>query len=104
MSLIKVETVVVGYVFDAQVSLEGQQTQLAYDGDKTRRSTDVVEVNDNELEITFHAVGVAKTEWNLTITQLEPVERKLYDLDGSIRSTGHSLVFDSVVLEEEEEL
>jgi len=101
MSLIKVETVVVGYLFDAQVTLEGQETQLAYDGDKTRRSTDIIEINDNELEIAFHGVGVAGTEWQLTITQLEPVERTLYEREGAIKSTGHSLVLDSVVLEEE---
>lgn len=102
MSHIKVETVVVGYLFGAQVSLEGQATQLAYDGDKTRKSTDVIEIKDNELEIVFHGVGVATTEWQLTVTQLEPVERKLYDREGAIKSTGHSLVMDSVVLEEEE--
>lgn len=101
MSQIKLETVVVGYLFDAQVLLEGQETKLAYDGDKTRKSTDVVEVNDNELEITFHGVGVAGTEWLLVVTQLEPTKKTLYKREGAIKSTGHSLVIDSVVLEEE---
>lgn len=101
MPKLKLETVVVGYLFDAQVLLEGKETKLAYDGDKTRRSTDVIEVNDNQLEITFHGVGVAGTEWLLVVTQLEPTEKTLYKREGAIKSTGHSLVFDSVDLEEE---
>lgn len=98
MPKIKLETVVVGYLFDAQVWLEGQETKLSYDGDKTRRSTDVIQVNDDELNITFHGVGVAGTDWQLTITQLQPTKKELYDRKGSIQSSGHSLVMDSVKL------
>jgi hypothetical protein len=100
MPKIKLETVVVGYLFDAQVWLQDQETKLAYDGDKTRKSTDVVTVNDNQLDITFHGVGVAGTEWLLVVTQLEPSEKTLYERNGAIKSTGHSLVMDSVMLEE----
>src|ERR1044072_1761300 len=75
MSKIKIETVVVGFLFDAQVWLEGQETKLAYDGNDTRKSTDIVDVNDNELNITFHAVGVAGTDWHLTINELAPREK-----------------------------
>lgn len=101
MAKLKIETVVVGFLFDAQVWLEGQETKLAYDGNDTRSSTDIVEVNDNELNITFHGVGVAGTDWHLTITEVEPTERKLYDREGAIKSTGHSLITDSIPLEEE---
>ena len=101
MAKIKLETVVVGFLFDAQIWLEGQETKLSYDGDKTRKSTDVINVDDNELNITFHGVGIAGTEWGLTITELEPDEKELYDRKGAIKSTGHSLVMDSVKLEEE---
>ena len=101
MPKIKLETLVVGFLFDAQVWLEGQETKLSYDGDKTRKSTDVIDVSDNELNITFHGVGVAGTEWELTINELEPDKKQLYDRKGSIKSTGHSLVMDSVKLVEE---
>ena len=101
MSKIKIETVVIGFLFDAQVWLEGQETKLAYDGNDTRKSTDIVEVSDNELNIVFHGVGVAGTDWHLTITELEPTEKELYDRKGAIKSTGHSLIMDSVPLEEE---
>jgi hypothetical protein len=101
MAKIKTETVVVGFLFDAQVWLEGQETKLSYDGDKTRKSTDIVLINDNELNITFHGVGVAGTDWQITITQIAPMKKDLYDRKGTIKSTGHSLVMDSVKLEEE---
>ena len=101
MPKIKIETIVVGFLFDAQVWLEGQETKLAYDGNDTRKSTDIVDVNDNELNITFHAVGVAGTEWHLTINELQPAQKELYDREGEIKSTGHSLIMDSVPLEEE---
>jgi hypothetical protein len=96
MPTFKIETQVVGYLFDAQVWLEGQETKLAYDGDKTRKSTDVIKITDGELNITYHGVGEATTEWELTVTQLEPAEKELYKRKGSIRSTGHSLIMDSV--------
>jgi hypothetical protein len=101
MAKLKTETLVVGYLFDAQVWLEGQETKLAYDGDKTRKSTDVIEINDDELRINFHGVGVAGTEWELTINELQPTKRQLYNRKGAIKSTGHSLIEDSVELTEE---
>jgi hypothetical protein len=98
MPNIKIQTVVVGFLFDAHVWLEGEETKLSYDGDKTRKSTDVISVEDGELNIIFHGVGVAGTDWELTITELEPDEKQLYDRKGTIQSTGHSLVIDSVKL------
>ncbi|SRR5258705_1993967 len=101
MAKLKIETQVVGYLFDAQVWLEGQETKLAYDGDKTRKSTDVIEVNDDELNLTFHGVGIAGTDWELTIIELHPDKKELYKRKGAIKSTGHSLIMDSVKLTEE---
>jgi hypothetical protein len=101
MKQVKVVTEVVGYLFDAQVWLEGIETKLAYDGDKTRKSTDIVETADDQLEITFHGVGIADTEWELTLTQIKAdgTSKDLYKKKGSIRSTGHSLILDSVKVE-----
>lgn len=96
MPLIKVKTEVVGFLFDAQVWLEGNQILLSYDGNKTWQSTDMVNVEDGRLNIMFHGIGVAGTEWVLTITKLEPQKKELYKKEGATQSTGHSLISDSV--------
>jgi hypothetical protein len=96
MPIIKIQTQVVGFLFDAQVWLEGQETRLSYDGVKTRQSTDLINVTDDKLSITFHGVGMPTSEWELTIVQLEPDERELYKRKGSIRSTGHSLIMHEI--------
>ena len=102
MAVIKTETQVIGYLFDAQVWLEGQETTLSYDGDHTWKSTDLVNV-EGDLNITFHGVGIADAQWEFTITQLRPEDerKELYKKDGSIRSTGHSIIIDSTPLSQE---
>lgn len=95
MAVIKVRTEVVGFLFDAQIWLEGNEISLSYDGNKTRQSTDILDVEGN-LNISFHGVGVAGTDWVLTIVELEPKKADLYKKDGTIQSTGHSFVADSV--------
>jgi hypothetical protein len=100
MSVIMIETQVVGFLFDAQISLESIETKLSYDGVKTRKSTDVVEVKDGVLNIMFHGVGIATTDWEITVTQLQP-NKELFKKKGTTGSTGHSLVFDAVTLPKE---
>ena len=94
MANVKVRTEVVGFLFDAQVWLEGNEITLSYDGNKTWQSTDVVDVDGN-LDILFHGVGVAGTDWTLTIKELEPKKKDLYERKGMTQSNGHSLVSDS---------
>lgn len=96
MPVIKVRTEVVGFLFDAQLWLEGNQISLSYDGSKTWQSTDVLDITDGRLNILFHGVGITGTDWVLTITQLEPQKKELYKKEGKTQSTGHSFVSDSV--------
>jgi len=95
MSEIKVRTEVVGFLFDVQLWLEGNPIALSYDGNKTWKSTDILDVEGN-LNISFHAVGVAGTDWVLTIVELEPKKKDLYKKEGTTQSTGHSFIADSV--------
>ena len=92
MPVIKVQTIVVGYLWDAKVWLENQQINLAHDGNKTWQSTDLINVNDGVLNVVFHGRGIAGTDWGIIVNELEPVEKELLKKPGEIQSNGHSIV------------
>lgn len=98
MPIIKVQTNVIGFLFDADVWLENQQIPMANDGGKNWQSTDILDVRDGKLNIVFHGRGVAGADWTFTIVQLEPEEKAFYKNDGTIGSNGHSLFADFVAL------
>ena len=98
MPQITIKTTVVGYLSDVQIWLEGRQTRLGYDGAKTWSTTDIVEDERGSVEVALHGRGVAGTDWELTISELHPAQKQLYDKKGSIKSSGHSFVEDSVQL------
>lgn len=95
MAVIKVQTTITGFLFSAQVWLEGREISLSYDGNKTWTSTDMVDVSDGILNMIFHGQGLAGTDWTLNIDRIEP-DKNLFKNAGSITATGHSLVADAV--------
>lgn len=92
MPVIKVQTVVVGYLWDADVWLENQQINLAHDGNETWHSTDLINVGDGVLNVVFHGRGVAGTKWGIVVNELEPTGKELLKKPGQIQPNGHSAV------------
>ena len=95
MPKIIVETKVVGFLSNVQLWLEGQETNLSYDGNKTWKSTDQVTVNDGILSIMLHCQGFTGAKWEITINDTKSA-KELYKEKGSIDETGHSLLVDGV--------
>lgn len=98
MPVIKVQTNVIGFLFDADVWLENQQIPMTANGGDNWQSTDIVNVKDGRLNIVFHGRGVAGAAWEFTIVELEPDAKPLYKNAGAIGSNGHSLFADFVDL------
>lgn len=82
MSKHTVSTVVEGTLTSLFVSLEGVEIGLAFDGDKTFQSTDVLDIDDT-LNLVFHPRGVAFTKWNIAIT-LDDANEPLFKRAGQL--------------------
>lgn len=90
MSRHSVVTVVEGSLTSAFVQLEGFDIDLAYDGQRTYQSTDLLDI-DSALNLTFHGIGIAFARWTISIT-LDESERPLFKQSGTIPFDNESIL------------
>jgi hypothetical protein len=57
-----------GYVTSAYLFLEGFPIHMSYDGKKTYRSTDYLEIDDDALDVVLRVYGLNGTAWTLAVT------------------------------------
>lgn len=99
MSKHKVHTEIEGFLTSLFVSLEGFEIGLAYDGDKTYQSTDLLEI-DEALNLVFHGRGIAFANWKITIT-LDDGEEPLFKRSGFLTLDNESILKEGIPLPRE---
>jgi hypothetical protein len=90
-----------GYVTSAYLFLEGQPVHMSYDGKKTYRSTDYLEVDDDNLDVVMRVYGLNGTDWTLKIVVTRddnPPYRKELESKGEIRKKQTALLTKQVSL------
>lgn len=93
------ETRVEGFLTSLFVSLEGFEIGMAYDGIKTYRSTDLIEI-DGALNLTFHGVGIAFAKWKISVGFLGD-EAPFFERSGRISIDNESIVKEAILIPEE---
>ena len=92
-----------GYFTSVYLLLEGKSIHMSYDGEKTYRSTDYVEVVDDNLDVMMRVYGLNGTAWVLRIAVTRddsPSYRKEFENKGEIRKNQTDLLTKQVSLAE----
>jgi hypothetical protein len=90
-----------GYFTSAYLFLEGQTIQMAYDGDNLYKSTDIIDVKDNNIDIVLRVNGLNGTAWTLELNisnYEDSTYKKEYSENGKIEKNQTSLLNTTVKL------
>lgn len=96
MSQHKVLTVVEGDLTSLFVSLEGFEIGMAYDGDSTYQSTNLLNI-DGALNLIFHGRGIAFAKWKITIT-LDDGDEPLFKRSGQLTLDNESILKEAITV------
>lgn len=96
MSKQKVLTVVEGDLTSLFVSLEGFEIGMAYDGDSTYQSTNMLNI-DGALNLVFHGRGIAFAKWKITIT-LNDGNEPLFKKSGQLTLDNESILKEAITV------
>lgn len=91
----RIETVFEGYVFDVHVWLEGKRITLSYDGAKTWKSTDDIDVTDGVLDLIMICEGLNGTGWKISL-KIVGQAKAFYEKSGEIEKKKHSYLVELI--------
>ncbi len=84
---VKVEVTAV--VWELFLFLESKRIYPAYDGDETYRSTEILDILDDKLDVTMRVVGVNNTAWKIKLAITKSDDEKFgqitYEKSGRIK-------------------
>lgn len=92
----RIKTVFEGYVLDVHVELEGNPINLSYDGSKTWKSTDDINV-EGALDLLMICRGLNGTGWKISLT-LDGQSKAFYEKEGEIKSKGYSRLIKDITM------
>jgi hypothetical protein len=92
----KVAIEVTGYVSSAFVQLEEMEIELSYDGDKTRKATQELQIK-GDLDLLFKVRGWNGTDWTVAIT-MDDAENPAFKKAGRIEKKNYSLLRKSIAV------
>jgi len=98
----RIVTVFEGYVFDVVLELEGSSIKLSYDGDKTWKSTDDIQVEDGILDLLMICKGLNGTDWKLSLTILGQ-SKPLYEKSSEIVKKKYSYLSEEIEMPGDDE-
>lgn len=96
MSQHKVFTVVEGDLTSLFVSLEGFEIGMAYDGDSTYQSTNLLNI-DGALNLIFHGRGIAFAKWKISVT-LDDDDEPLFKHSGQLTLDNESILKEAITV------
>jgi len=96
MSKHRVLTIVEGDLTSLFVSLEGFEIGMAYDGDSTYQSTNMLNI-DGALNLVFHGRGIAFAKWKITIT-LDDGSEPLFKRSGQLTLDNESILKEAIAV------
>ena len=101
----RVTSTLEGYFTSVYLFLEGKPIHMSYNGENTYRSTDYLEVEDENLDVVMRVYGLNGTAWALKISVTRddsPSYSKKFEPKGEIRKNQTDLLTEQVSLTEKE--
>ncbi len=102
----KIKVEVTAVVWELFLFLESKRIYPAYDGDETYRSTEILDILDDKLDVTMRVVGVNNSAWKIKLAITKPDDEGFgeitYEESGKIKKNQTHLHKDGIPLKPKE--